>query len=101
MSSSTLTPENLPAGPDRRIHQGHGTAALGPSDSSDSGSDLGGRAPGLLGDADLDSDSDAEGTGERGGVGSDPREAADIDTDRIENMPPLDDEADDEGVEKE
>ena len=48
--SSTLTPENLPAGPDRRINKGHGTAALGPSDNSDSGSDLVG-APGLAQDA--------------------------------------------------
>src|SRR6478735_593667 len=56
MSSSTLTPGNLPAGPDRRVHRGHGTSALGPSDSSDSGSDMIG-SPGVsqpaedLGDA--------------------------------------------------
>ena len=66
---------------------GHGTRALGPSDSSDSGSDIVG-GPGMdeglsddqarqmpmttsqgagrdIGDADLDSDSDRSGTGER------------------------------------
>jgi len=91
--------------PDNR--QGHGTAALGPSDSSDSGSDvLGG--PGLardgdgglgldtgttsdadrhpgghetagpdVGDANLDSDSDRYGTGERGAAGRDADSATD------------------------
>lgn len=72
---------------------GHGTGALGPSDSSDSGSDVMG-GPGMdeglsddqarempqtihtssgrdLGDGDLDSDSDRAGTGERGGSGVD------------------------------
>ncbi|HEX4764462.1 MAG TPA: hypothetical protein VFU92_08985 [Usitatibacter sp.] len=94
MSSSTLTPDNLPAGPDRRIHQGHGTSALGPSDSSDSGSDLSGASGPDIGDADLDSDTDAEGTGERAAAGRDKasRESADIDTDHVERIvPPLDD----------
>lgn len=78
--------------------KGHGTDALGPSDSSDSGSDIRG-GPGLnhddglgprvgstsdpdvdkgpstagpdIGDADLDSDSDRHGTGERGAAGRD------------------------------
>ncbi|MEO8936754.1 MAG: hypothetical protein ABI277_10110 [Burkholderiaceae bacterium] len=72
---------------------GHGTRALGPSDSSDTGSDVVG-GPGMdeglsdeqtrqmprsttqgagrdLGDYDLDSDSDREGTGERGSAGPD------------------------------
>ena len=94
MSSSTLTPDNLPAGPDRRIHQGHGTSALGPSDSSDSGSDLSGTSGPDIGDADLDSDTDAEGTGERAAAGRDKasRESADIDADHVERIvPPLDD----------
>src|SRR6188768_1470344 len=84
--------------------KGHGTRALGPSDSSDSGSDVVG-GPGLnhddglplargttsdpdidtqgatagadLGDADLDSDSDRYGTGERGAAGRDSTEAVD------------------------
>ena len=78
--------------------KGHDTAALGPSDSSDTGSDIAG-GPGLnlddglepppgttsdpdvdaegatagpdIGDADLDADSDREGTGERAAAGRD------------------------------
>jgi len=78
------------------VNKGHGTKALGPSDSSDSGSDVVG-GPGLsyeaeagigidheaksdsiindtgtagpdVGDANLDSDSDSAGTGERAAV---------------------------------
>ena len=72
---------------------GHGTGALGPSDSSDSGSDVVG-GPGMdeglsdeqarrmptttratagrdLGDRDLEADSDRAGTGERGASGID------------------------------
>lgn len=80
------------------ITRGHGTRALGPSDSTDSGSDITG-GPGLneqdgigldrgttsdpdvdgpganagadLGDADLDSDTDRYGTGERAAAGRD------------------------------
>ena len=118
--SSTLTPENFPAGPDRRVNQGHGTSALGPSDSSDSGSDLRG-APGLaqqaghfgleaghtsedeesfadytagpdIGDSDLDSDSDRMGTGERAAAARDTtaRDGSDIDVDHIERIPDID-----------
>ena len=86
------------------VRKGHGTGALGPSDSSDSGSDIVG-GPGLnrqdglplqrgttsdpdedrdavtagpdIGDADLDSDSDRYGTGERGAAGRDSVEAVD------------------------
>ena len=113
MASSTLDPENLTAGPDRTVGLGHGTKSLGPSDSSDSGSDLHG-APGLahqleldlatgttsdpeessanntagpdVGDADLDSDTDSVGTGERATAGRDTvvRDGADIDVDHIE-----------------
>ena len=84
--------------------KGHGTRALGPSDSSDSGSDIVGGAglnrqdglpltrgstsdpdidaPGAtagpdIGDADLDSDSDRYGTGERAAAGRDSTEAVD------------------------
>ena len=84
--------------------KGHGTGALGPSDSSDTGSDVVG-GPGLnrdgglplqrgstsdpdvdaaptnagpdLGDADLDSDSDRYGTGERAAAGRDSTEPVD------------------------
>ena len=116
MAGSSLTPENLPVGPDRSIHKGHGTSALGPSDSSDSGSDVqGGR--GLAGDIDefgldagntsapesargnrtagpdvgdsnLDSDSDRSGTGERASAGRDTlkEDGSDIGTDHIESI---------------
>ena len=77
-------------------HKGHGTDALGPSNSSDSGSDL--QGPGFyesdadvigldrgtnddmahtggagrdVGDTNLDSDTDADGTGERAAAGRD------------------------------
>ena len=95
MSRSTLnqTGESKPD-----LTKGHGTAALGPSDSSDSGSDIAGNrglnhddglpfargttsdpdedgaganAGADIGDADLDSDSDRNGTGERGAAGRD------------------------------
>lgn len=66
---------------------GHGTQALGPSDSSDSGSDVLG-AGGLIGDEDLDSDSDRQGTGERASAGRDKatRLGSDIDVDTIKRF---------------
>jgi hypothetical protein len=114
--NSTLDPDNFPDPPDRKLGSGHGTGALGPSDSSDSGSDLvgaaglageemldfdtgttsdleaghaGGTAGPDVGDADLDSDSDSGGTGERAAAGRDSvvRDGADIDVDRIESLP--------------
>jgi hypothetical protein len=115
MAGSTLDPDNLPLGSDRRLYRGHGTRELGPSDSSDSGSDLQG-APGLaqqgeipldtgttsdleesianntagpdVGDANLDSDTDSSGTGERASAGRDTvvPDGADIDVDRIETI---------------
>jgi hypothetical protein len=115
MPSSTLDPD-ISSSPDRIIGKGHGTQALGPSDSSDSGSDLYG-APGLahqvdlglttgttsdpeestagntagpdVGDANLDGDSDAEGTGERAAASRDTvvPDGADIDVDHVETVP--------------
>lgn len=114
--NSTLDPDNFPAPPDRTLGRGHGTGALGPSDSSDSGSDVQGGSglaqqidTGLtqgtnedtemgtargtagpdLGDADLDSDTDAGGTGERAAAGRDTvvRDGADIGVDHIETVP--------------
>lgn len=121
--NSTLDPDNFPDAPDRTLGTGHGTGALGPSDSSDSGSDVvgasglageegldlgsgttsdleagsaGGTAGPDVGDANLDSDSDSGGTGERATAGRDTvvRDGADIDVDHIEAIPdvPLDDE---------
>ena len=37
---STLDPDNFPEPSDRSVGKGHGTDALGPSDNSDSGSDV-------------------------------------------------------------
>ena len=96
MSQSTLdlTGEEAPV-----TGLGHGTRSLGPSDSSDTGSDVTG-GPGMdeglsdeqarraplkssghagrnLGDADLDSDTDRAGTGERGSAGLDQPRAND------------------------
>jgi hypothetical protein len=115
MATSSLDPDILPIGNDRSLGRGHGTGALGPSDSSDSGSDLQG-APGLahqaeaglltgtnsdpedgtagctagpdVGDADLDSDSDSGGTGERAAAGRDAvtPDGADIGVDHIETI---------------
>lgn len=118
--NSTLDPDNFPESPDRVIGRGHGTGALGPSDTSDSGSDIAG-GPGLgldlertesldlghgtssdldtssaegtagpdVGDANLDSDTDSSGTGERAASGRDTvyRDGADIDVDHIETIP--------------
>ena len=120
--SSTLDPDNFPEAPDRTLGTGHGTGALGPSDSSDSGSDLvgaagmsqedvlelgrgttsdleAGSAAGAgadIGDPDLDSDTDSGGTGERAAAGRDTvvRDGADIDVDHIDSIAsvPLDED---------
>ena len=118
MAAGPLHPDNLTNGRDRDVTRGHGTRALGPSDTSDSGSDLVG-APGLagqvdgfgierqpgadleesfaggtagpdVGDANLDSDSDSGGTGEAATLPRDMlgADGADIDTDHVESIPP-------------
>jgi len=105
--------------------KGHGTEALGPSDSSDTGSDITG-APGLdeessaldlqtgttsdldhnprgrrktagpdVGDENLDSDTDAGGTGERGAAGRDAPPPTDQQLD-VEDMSGIDIEPDDD-----
>ncbi|WP_051293423.1 hypothetical protein [Pseudoduganella violaceinigra] len=83
--TSTLDPDNMPVQPDRELRKGHDTGTLGPSDSSDSGSDV----QGGPGDTELDSDSDAQGTGERAGAGRDTPapDGADIDVDHVESLP--------------
>lgn len=71
---------------DRTLDKGHGTEALGPSNSSDSGSDVAtGDAGAFLGDTDLSADSDAEGTGERAAAGRDFGQPAgrDVSPDRV------------------
>ena len=72
-SKSTLDPENFPAGSERRTLKGHDIGSLGPSDSSDSGSDLAGLRP------DIDENSLDRGADEDSSAGH----ANDIDTDRV------------------
>ena len=109
-------------GKDRETQKGHGTGALGPSDTSDSASDIAG-GPGIIegdvigldhgtnedletrgstagpdiGDSDLDSDSDSVGTGEHMTAGRDPGAGANRDVlpdhiERIADVSPDDDE---------
>ena len=85
MADSTLDPDNIPAGNDRSLGSGHGTRGLGPSDNSDSGSDVANDH-----DLALDSDTDSQGTGERIDVGSQTLEAGDIGYDHVEAMPSSD-----------
>ena len=100
MATSPLVPGSTTGQNDRVLGRGHGTAALGPSDSSDSGSDVrGGGAERRIGDAGLDSDSDRNGTGERLGATPDAEfeEGADIAPDTIERIPEEGDADEDEG----
>lgn len=114
MATSTLDPDNIPE-PDRKLGKGHGTGSLGPSDTSDSGSDVQGglrwaqeadigldkgthedpdsgrrdaSAGPDIGDAGIDSDTDARGTGEVATAGrdSDIGMGADIDVDRVDHV---------------
>jgi hypothetical protein len=108
-SSSTLHPDNIAAAGRRRTAvAGHDTKTLGPSDSSDSGSDMAG--PGLIdddrlgldrgtnedaeagrgnsadagasvGDLGMDDNSDRFGTGERSAAGKEPSVGNDPDRD--------------------
>ncbi|HEX6266081.1 MAG TPA: hypothetical protein VFZ81_04210 [Burkholderiales bacterium] len=109
---STLDPENFPARRKRKTLKGHDVKALGPSDSSDTGSDMAG--PGLVGedvlrlgrgtnqdsemgqdnvadagpsvgDLGMDDTSDRSGTGEHLTAGKEPRVRvnADRDADRV------------------
>ncbi|AJY14987.1 chemotaxis protein [Burkholderia multivorans] len=109
---STLNPDNEPAGPDdENASRGRDGRALGPSDSSDSGSDTAGARRHSFdvdspldahalerGDATLDSDTDRAGTGERAAADGDAtfEESADIEPDRLEQLaePPDAGEAD-------
>lgn len=106
MATSTLDPDNVPE-PDRQLGKGHGTNSLGPSDISDSGSDVQGgiRAVeeldlGLDRGTSEDSDShniapstdtdDSTGTGETSTAGrnADVELGADIGADRIDEIDP-------------
>lgn len=68
------------------VNKGHGVDALGPSDLSDSGSDIHGAQAYPEGDmGDIEADTDAGGTGERAASDADnsAREGQDIGVDRI------------------
>ena len=110
--ASTSDPDAIATGRVRNPTKGHDVKSLGPSDSSDTGSDMAG--PGLVdddalgldrgtnqdietgrhnvadsgpsvGDLDMDDNSDRDGTGEHLTAGKDPRVRpnADRDTDRV------------------
>lgn len=109
---SISDPDNLPVRRQRKLLEGHDVGALGPSDSSDTGSDMAG--PGLIdedvlgldrgtntdseggraniadagpsiGDLGMDENSDRYGTGEHHTVGKEPRVrvGGDIGIDRV------------------
>ena len=114
MAGSTLDPDNIPARRGRKTVKGTDVKSLGPSDTSDSGSDMAGpgqvdddvlpldrgtnedpeggtvgkiEAGASVGDREMDDNSDAAGTGEHLTAGKEPRGRvnADRDTDRIVN----------------
>jgi len=84
MSTSTLDLDN-DLQVDRQLGAGHTDSALGPSDTSDSGSDV----KGLFGG---DTDTDSTGTGERDSVEmlDEDQQRQDIGVDHIENVPTAD-----------
>jgi hypothetical protein len=106
--SSTLNPDQEPHGEKQQIHEtASTTGALGPSDSSDSGSDVAGAKRHVFdvdseldnhaletGDAELGSDTDRHGTGERAAADGDATLTpdADIEPDRIDDLLVPDDE---------
>ncbi|PPF02890.1 chemotaxis protein [Burkholderia pseudomallei] len=99
---STLNPDDEPREPGERSPSSGDSRTLGSSDSSDSGSDVAGarRRPFDVdteldnhaletGDAELDSDTDRSGTGERASADGDSTfdDSADIEPDRTERVP--------------
>lgn len=58
--TSTLDPDNFPEAPDRSLGKGHGVDALGPSDLSDTGSDVVG-GPGFAANIDPEQTLDFDG----------------------------------------
>jgi hypothetical protein len=83
-SGSTLDPENFPGRRKRKTLKGHDTKSLGPSDSSDTGSDMT-DAGASVGDLAMDDTTDRSGTGEHLTAGKEPkvRVNADRDADRV------------------
>ena len=115
MAGSTLDPDNVPARPGRKVPKGHDVKSLGPSDTSDSGSDMAGpgvvdadqlhldrgtnddmesgtvgkiEAGASVGDNEMDDTSDSAGTGEHLTVGREPRIRANQDRDVDRIVPP-------------
>jgi hypothetical protein len=76
--TSTLDPDNFPLERKRKTQKGHDARSLGPSDSSDTGSDM-------TGIGNLDDTTDRNLTGERTSVGTERavRPGTDIETDRV------------------
>lgn len=116
MATSTLDPDNFPE-PDRQLGRGHGMDALGPSDLSDTGSDVQGGLRGIEADElglgldrgtteDADSHNllasdesiDSTGTGESSTAGrnADVELGGDIGFDRIDQIDVNDNETGDE-----
>jgi hypothetical protein len=78
---STLDPDNLPDTSAGAGRKGTDTGSLGPSDTTDSGSDV---ASGpVLPDDELGSDTDASGTGDRAGVAGEEDVGSDIGFDQV------------------
>jgi hypothetical protein len=78
---STLDPDNLPEGAGNGVSRGGDTGSLGPSDSTDSGSDV--AAGSATSPEELVSDSDRSGTGDRAGVGSEEAAGEDVGFDQV------------------
>lgn len=80
--ASTLDPDNFPGAgsatspASNAARKGNDTGSLGPSDSTDSGSDV--SSGFVTSPEELVSDSDAEGTGDRAGVGKNEEAGEDI-----------------------
>lgn len=107
MAGSTLDPDLIPE-PDRSLGSGHDAKSLGPSDTTDTGSDVQpgvkaveeddiGLDKGTTEDPDthlveVEGDSDSTGTGERASAGRDSVDTgSDIGTDRVDQLAPTDD----------
>jgi hypothetical protein len=78
---STLDPDNLTEGTGTSVSRGNDTGTLGPSDSSDSGSDV--AAGSATSPEELISDSDRSGTGDRAGAGREKGAGEDVGFDQV------------------
>ena len=78
---STLDPDNLTEGTGASVSRGNDTGSLGPSDSTDSGSDV--SAGSATSPEELNSDSDRSGTGDRAGVGREDGAGEDVGFDQV------------------